>query len=77
MKKELICANCGTIAKPKTKTQGSILIEAILWICLILPGLLYSLHRLTTRKKVCRRCGSENLVPVQTPKGQKLVADFG
>lgn len=59
------CKLCGFKGKTKTKTKGSFLIELILWIFFILPGVLYSLWRLTTREKVCSHCGhSTHLVPV-------------
>ena len=42
----------------KTVTRGSIWIEIILWLCLIVPGLIYSIWRLTTRRQVCSACGA-------------------
>ena len=72
----LICATCGTQGNPKTRTKGSILIELVLWICFIVPGILYSIWRLTTKEKVCRTCGANNLVPLTSPMGQKLRAEL-
>jgi hypothetical protein len=74
---QLICSNCGTIGKPKTFTKGSILIEIFLWFCFLLPGLLYSIWRLTTRTKVCRSCGAKNMVPLNSPMGKKLQNELG
>ena len=71
-----ICPNCGAQGKPRTHTKGSIWIEIILWLCLIVPGVIYSLWRLTTRAKVCRACGASDLVPVNTPRGRELVARY-
>ena len=69
----LICATCGTVDEPKKVMKGSFLIELVLWIFLIVPGLLYSLWRLVTpRTKVCRSCGSTNIIPLDSPVGQKL-----
>jgi hypothetical protein len=51
------------------------LIEIVLWLCFIFPGLLYSLWRLTTRKQVCRECESPDVVPVTSPLGRKLMAE--
>jgi len=72
-----ICANCGTIGKVKTHTQGSFLIEVVLWLFFLLPGLIYSIWRLTTRKEVCAACGSPNRVPINTPRGKQLAESFG
>ncbi|MCK9356289.1 MAG: hypothetical protein M0R22_03945 [Dehalococcoidia bacterium] len=52
--------------------KGSFWIELILWIFFILPGLVYSLWRLTTRTRVCPKCGEPNMIPLDTPKGQEL-----
>ena len=73
---QLICSNCGTVGEPKTVTKGSLLIEIFLWLCLIVPGLLYSLWRLTSRHKACRACGSVNMVPLDSPVGKKLQKEF-
>ncbi len=69
---QLICVNCGTIGTPKTVTKGSISTEIVLWLFFIVPGVLYSLWRLTTRAKACRSCGAENMVPLNSPMGKKL-----
>ena len=39
---KLICSTCGTVGKPKTVTRGSFFLEIILWLCLLLPGVLYT-----------------------------------
>jgi len=75
--RQLICSTCGTVGKPKSVTKGSTLIELVLWLCLLVPGFIYSLWRLTTRTKACRSCGAENLVPMESPVGKKLLKDFG
>jgi Sel1 repeat len=69
----MICQNCGTRGEPKTITKGSIWIEIILWLCLIVPGLIYSIWRLTTRQKGCPSCGQVSMIPVNTPIGRTLV----
>jgi len=71
-----ICPNCGHQGKPKNVTRGSILIEFVLWLAFILPGLIYSLWRLTTRTKVCPSCGAPNMVPTDSPGGRQLVEKF-
>lgn len=72
----LICPNCGTIGTPATVTRGSILIEIVLWVCFIVPGIIYSVWRLTTRTKACAACGAENMVPLDSPKGKKLQSEY-
>ena len=72
MAKELMCTNCGFKGKPKLITKGSILIELVLWICLILPGLIYSIWRHASRYKGCPSCGAANMIPLDSPIAQKL-----
>lgn len=71
-----ICSKCGTVGKPKTITKGSILIEVVLWICIILPGVIYSIWRLSTRHKACAACGSSSMVPLNSPIGRKLKGEL-
>lgn len=73
MAKKVVCKNCGYVGKSKQHTDGNILIELVLWLLFLLPGLIYSIWRLTTRKTVCAKCGSTNIIPVDSPQGQKLV----
>jgi hypothetical protein len=70
--KPMYCTRCGTVASPKRHTRGSFLIELVLWCCLIVPGLIYSLWRLTTRAWVCRACGSTEIIPPDSPRARQL-----
>lgn len=63
---DLFCTRCHEAGKPKSVTKGSFLIELVLWICFIVPGVCYSLWRLTTRHKACRSCGGDALVPMHS-----------
>jgi hypothetical protein len=74
--KEFICGNCGSMGKAKRAVKGSFWIELLLWLCFILPGLIYSIWRLTSRHSACQECGSSELVPVDSPRGKKLIAEF-
>jgi hypothetical protein len=68
------CTVCGHTGKPKTVTRGSFLIEVVLWLALIVPGVIYSLWRLTTRHKACERCGSTHIVPTDSPRALREAA---
>jgi len=68
----LICKTCGSVGNPVRKTKGSFAIEIVLWLFLIIPGLIYSIWRLTTRHDACPVCGSPDVIPVNTPVGQSL-----
>jgi hypothetical protein len=73
MSKSLVCTRCGHVGPTKRHTKGSILIEIVLWLAMIVPGLIYSIWRLTTRADVCAKCGSPELVPADSPVGKRLM----
>jgi hypothetical protein len=64
------CQRCGTVATPTRRTKGSFLIEVFLWLMLLIPGLIYSLWRLTSKAWVCPKCGSEDIIPLDSPKAR-------
>lgn len=70
----LACKDCGSIGESSTITKGSIWIEVVLWLCFIVPGLVYSLWRHSSRFEACRVCGSRNVVPLETPIGRELAS---
>ncbi len=71
-----ICANCGITAIPKRFTKGNILIEIILWLFFIIPGLIYSIWRMSTKENICPSCKSPNPVDLKSPRGIKLSEEF-
>lgn len=73
---KMICPRCGTQGEPATITRGSIWIEIVLWLCLIVPGLIYSLWRISTRGDVCSACSQKGLIPVNSPNGKRLAKQF-
>lgn len=68
----MACKTCEAVALPRTRTKGSLLIEVILWLCFLVPGLIYSVWRLNTRDHVCASCGSTELVPLDSPAGKRI-----
>jgi hypothetical protein len=71
-----ICPQCGTRAEPRTETRGSIWIEVVLWLCLIVPGLIYSIWRLTSRYQACPACHHAGMIPIDSPIGRQLAERF-
>lgn len=72
-----VCKDCGTAGETKTVARGSMGVEIVLWLCFLVPGFIYSIWRLSSKHEVCRACGSERVVPVDTPAGQKLATELG
>lgn len=48
------------------------LVELFLWLCFLIPGVFYSIWRLTTRAQVCRSCGSHELIPPGSERARQL-----
>ena len=73
LEKDYICTTCGHTGKPVKLTKGSFAIELLLWLCLFIPGLIYSIWRLTSRYDACPKCKKTTLIPLNTPIAQKLL----
>jgi hypothetical protein len=70
--KEMICSECGYVGEMKKETPGSFIVELGLWLCFILPGLIYSLWRIAGRHVACSKCGGHP-IPIDSPMGKKLL----
>jgi len=70
---EYVCTSCGTVSRGKRTIKGSALLEIVLWCCMILPGLLYTIYRLHTREIVCPKCRKSTIIPANTPFAQKYM----
>ena len=71
--KQKYCTVCGTVDHAARFTKGSFLIELLLWLCFLVPGLLYSLWRVTSRYDGCAKCGAAAIVPVDSPIAKKAL----
>ncbi len=77
MKKAIVCPACGYIGLPKRDVKGNGGVELILWLCFLIPGIIYSLWRSGSRYNACPVCGSTTLVPIDSPNGAKLLEAQG
>ncbi|MBI5595866.1 MAG: hypothetical protein HY928_07230 [Elusimicrobia bacterium] len=77
MTARLVCTTCGHYGEPVSLVKGDIGTEIVLWILFLLPGLLYSMWRQSSRYDGCAKCGGASLVPADSPVGRKLLADAG
>lgn len=55
------CSSCGSDSEPLVVRKGSVRTQIILWLMLVLPGFFYSMWRESTKRTVCRVCGSEDV----------------
>jgi Zn-finger nucleic acid-binding protein len=75
--KILVCTQCGYIGSPSRGIKGNGAIEIILWLCFIIPGLIYSVWRSYSRHSVCPKCKGVNLIPTDSPRAQKIMEESG
>lgn len=73
---EKVCTSCGYVGFPIRITKGSLLIEIFLWLLVIIPGVIYSIWRLTSRYDACPGCKNASMIPIDSPFGQKLVKEY-
>lgn len=77
MKSAFICPQCGSQGTPVTVTPGSILIELVLWLAFLIPGLVYSLWRLSARtRNTCPQCHTPGMIPSDTPVAKEIQRHF-
>lgn len=69
----MVCTQCGHHGYTLGRVKGSTGIELILWLCFLVPGLIYSVWRMSSRRPVCTACGSSALVPPSSPVGQRML----
>ncbi len=62
------CPNCQYEGQPKKFIKGSIIIEILLWILGIIPGLIYTLWRRSTKYEGCPKCKFANIYEILKPK---------
>ncbi len=65
------CPACEYVGYPEELIRGGCAIEIILWLCFLIPGLIYSIWRRSSPSKVCPKCQSV-MIPIQSPRGQKI-----
>lgn len=68
------CLRCrSTFSSPKKYVGGSFGAELILWLFFLLPGLIYSVWRLSSKADVCPACMSKDIIRLETPEGRRML----
>lgn len=70
-----VCTSCESLAAPRIEGRGSFIVFLVLFMCFIAPGLVYLAWWLSSRREVCAKCGSDKLVPSDSPVGRKLTGE--
>jgi hypothetical protein len=75
MFEERYCVTCGRVAIPDVKSKGNTFFGCLMTLfCLVVPGLIYLLWCWTNRKQVCSSCGSEEVIPLDSPRAREALA---
>ena len=68
-----VCTNCGYVGNPISITRGEFAIDVLLWLFSLVPGIIYSVWRLTSRYAACPKCKAPNMIPVGSPVAQRFL----
>lgn len=68
----LVCTRCHEIGEARMELAGNGLVELALWLLLLVPGIIYSIWRRSSRHPVCQSCGSTELVPIDSARGRSI-----
>ena len=68
---ETYCPNCGALGGSRMRQRGSFLTEVGLWLFFVIPGIVYSLWRLSTKERVCAICGHPGVIPSDSPRARQ------
>ena len=67
------CPSCATTGIPQFQRSGSTFVEVLLWLFVLIPGIIYSIWRASTKRWVCPKCGLSGMIPVDSPLAQKAI----
>lgn len=74
--KKFVCTQCGYVGISKSKHKGGCGVEVLLWLFFIIPGIIYSVWRASSKHQVCPMCGNSSLIPVDSPRAKKIMDEF-
>jgi hypothetical protein len=70
---KLICGDCKAVFEEETGKRGNAIVEMILWSTLFFPGIIYHFWRRRKPRKICDYCGSNFLIPADSPYASTLL----
>jgi len=53
----IICKDCGSVGAPTLRKRGRLSLELFLWLCMLVPGVVYSAWRWMSSRHTCSVCG--------------------
>lgn len=73
---DLICADCGTMVTGFRRNEESLVNQFVHWLYTILSGALARVGLTSTQDQACANCGSVDVTPLASLRGQELLARF-
>ncbi len=67
-----VCRQCSYAGKPEWFKAGSLKMEIILWCCLIVPGIIYTVWRYKAATPVCPKCGYGPMMKSDSGLGYRM-----
>jgi len=64
------CTACGCSGFAVFRQEGATWVEVLLWLTFIVPGIIYSIWRGSTRRWVCPMCGNSSMIPLDSPRAK-------
>ena len=64
------CPSCGTVGTPQFRKSGSTVVEILLWLFVVVPGIVYSIWRASTKRWACPKCEASGMIPLDSPKAK-------
>jgi hypothetical protein len=74
--KKFVCTQCGYVGVSKSKHKGGCGVEVLLWLFFIIPGIIYSIWRASSKQQVCPMCEGSTLIPTDSPRGKKILSEI-
>lgn len=71
---EYYCTDCGYTGRTKRRYQGNGIIEIVLWLSFVIPGLIYSIWRSSKLLAICPTCNSHNTIPADSPTAFEAIS---
>jgi uncharacterized protein with PIN domain len=70
----VFCEDCDFVGQPARVKPGTTGTEVVLWLCLIVPGLIYSFWRSMSRFEGCANCGSRRIIPADSQEAKAALS---
>lgn len=69
-----VCQNCEEVGRVIIHMPGSNILEIVLFLCYLVPGIIYAVWRRQSKKQVCGACGSDRIVAAKTRVGLSIIS---